>query len=194
MKKNMKYIKIEGVLKSRGEYCTSPAEYRPYEAVTIVDGEGDEIHFHTLSISKRMDESVDFNKSMTFYILRYRVKDKMIGVLYALEFEGKKIFYPDTAIPELKSLGLQVRKRNQFITDPAFLMGIMILGGGLLALALCLGLGFDYKVAMLLGFGCMGLYLFSPFIFQAKGAGLSEMKKILVAEGFNVTSRTNSKY
>ena len=60
IKKNLKYVKIEGTLKSRGEYATSPAENRPYEAVTIVDKDGDEIQFHTLSISKRMDESLNF--------------------------------------------------------------------------------------------------------------------------------------
>ncbi len=194
MKKNMKYIKIEGVLKSKGEYITSPAEYRPYEAVTIVDSEGDEIHFHTLSISKRMDESLDFKQTMTFYILRYRVKEKMVGVLYAVECDGKKIFYPDTAIPALKSLGLQVRGRYQFITSPQAAMGSIIFGGGGIATFLGAGLGFNPIIACVLGFGGLIFYLYSPVFFKSKGAGISQMQSIMQTDGFDTSSSTNSKY
>ena len=194
MKKNLKYVKIEGKLKSRGEYATSPAEYRPYEAVTLVDNDGDEIHFHTLSISKRMDESLNFDNPMTFYILRYRHKDKMVGVLYAIESDGTKVYYPDTAIPALKALGLQVRNRYQVIVNPVGAMGILIVAGGALSLALGFGLGFDFATAAIIGFGGMGFYMVYPLIFRSKGAGISKMLSILESAGFNTTSSTNAKY
>ncbi len=194
MKKNLKYVSIEGALKSKGEYKTSPAEYRPYEAVTIVDKDGDEIHFHTLSISKRMDESLDFNTQMTFYILRYRLKEKMFGILYAIEVEGKKIFYPDTALPALKSFGLTVRNRYQFIVNPAAAMGALVLVGGALSLGFGIGLGLGLIPGAVLGFGGMSFYLYSPMIFKDKGAGISEMEGILNSAGFNAASSNNSKY
>lgn len=194
MKKNLKYVKIEGTLKSRGEYLISPAEYRPYEAVTLVDNDGDEIHFHTLSISKRMDESLNFEHPMTFYILRYRHKEKMVGVLYAVESNGDKVYYPDTAIPALKALGLQVRNRYQYIVNPGAAMGALLVCGGGLSLAFSLVLGLSFVPAVILGFGGMGFFIFSPLFFKEKGAGISEMLGILNSAGFNTTSNTNSKY
>ena len=194
MKKNLKYVKIEGTLKSRGDYIISPSEYRPYGAVTIVDNDGDEIHFHTLSISKRMDEDLSFGKPMVFYILRYRQKEKLIGVLYAVENDGTKLYYPDTAIPALKSLGLQVTKRYQCMLDPTAMIAILIFGGGIISLGFGVGLGFSFIPAALLGFGGVAGYLSLPMIFQAEGAGISEMQDILDSSGFNTTASTNSKY
>jgi len=54
----VEYICIEGRIASRGEYITESMEYRPYEAVTLIDNDGDEVHFSMLSISKRMDAIV----------------------------------------------------------------------------------------------------------------------------------------
>lgn len=194
MKKNLKYVKIEGRLKSRGEYDSSIAEHRPYEAVTIIDNEGDEIHFHTLQISKRMDESLNFHNHMSFYILRYRRKEKMFGVLYAVECNGNKVYYPDTAIPILKSFALQSRNRYHFIREPVTAIGFIISGGGALSLALGFGIGIDLVPAATFGFGGMALYMHYPLIFKSKCAGISKMVDILNSAGFNTNSNTNSKY
>lgn len=194
MKKNLKYVKIEGTLKSRGDYIISPSEYRPYGAVTIVDNDGDEIHFHTLSISKRMDSDLNFGKKMSFYILRYRQKDKLIGVLYAVEANGTKLYYPDTAIPALKSLGLQVTKRYQCMLDPTALIAILIFGGGIISLGFGVGLGFSFIPAAILGFGGVSGYLSLPMIFQSYGAGIPQMTEILESSGFDTSTTTNTKY
>lgn len=194
MKKSLKYIKIEGKLKSRGEYITSAAEYRPYEAVSIIDTDGDEVHFHTLSISKRMDEALDFNKPITFYILRCRVDEKLVGVLYAAESEGEKIYYPDTAIPALEALGLQVRTRSQFIANPSSALMIIAICGGILTSILSYGLRFDGVLAFFFGFGGIATYLYAPMMFKSSGAGIMQMQEILKTEGFSVASSTNAKY
>jgi len=203
MKNSLKYIKIKGTLQSRGEYTTDPAEYRPYEAVTIVDDEGEEVHFYTLSMSKRMDDDLDFDQSMSFYILRHRVKDKMGGFLYAVECAGKKIFYPDTAIPYLKDFVLTSSGRYPYIINSSAPVAALIVSGVLtVALYVALGAAFGLTdkimaIALVFGvlsFGLTGFYMYSPVIFKTKRAGLSEMKKNLTDDGFDTTSGNNSKY
>lgn len=194
MKKSFKYISIEGTLKSRGEYSTNSTEYRNYEAVTIVDKDGEEVHFHVLSISKRIDESIKYNTPMTFYILRQRAGDKMIGILYALESDNVKYYYPDTAIPILKSFAYQASFRSQIIADPYMRVGAIGLGGSALSAACYFASGIHPYAAMALGFGATIMYIAIPMFNKEKAAGISEMKEILQASGFDVNLKTNSKY
>jgi hypothetical protein len=198
MKRGLKYIKIHGRVKSRGEYGMDHPEYRPYQSVTIVDSDGDETHFLALSFPKRLDDILEFGQIMDFYILRYRVKQKVMGIIYAVEIDGKKIFYRDAAIPALKSFALSVRFRCRYIlSNPGWIFAVF-LGGGFFALPLWAWLGrnkVDYNGTISIAI-CMGLptlYILSPIIFQRRGAAISKMLKSLKAEGFN-TKVVKTKY
>src|SRR5690554_7980808 len=117
MKKSLKYITIKGKIIARGEYNTASDEYRPYEAVTFVDEHGEEVHFSYLTISKRLDQKVCLNEPSTFYIFRHRESSKASGVLYAVEHQGDKHFYPDTAIHSITSLGLKTSTRANMLME-----------------------------------------------------------------------------
>lgn len=191
MNKNLKYIKIKGTLKSRGEYITNPAEHRPYEAVTLVDSEGDEIHFHSLIFSKRMDDALDYSKELTFYILRAKKKDKMAGVLYAVDTGTKKIYYPDLAIEALKSfaLGTSLRIQNFGCLFPIAMFFLVVIG-----LTLHIWLDLDGTLSALIG-GITGfIFMLYPIFTKGQRAGISEMQSILTKDGFDVGSTGNSKY
>ena len=195
MKKSLKYIKVEGKLKSRGEYLLSSAEYRPYESVTFVDHEGEELHFYSLSFSKRMDDNLDFSRDMTFYILRLRQKDKMVGVVYAVECDGDKMFFPDTAIPALQFLGLEASYRSHLALKVFPLSFILVLVcGGALSLAIGYIFGFGTSSAVL-GMGGAAFYMYSPvLLFKRKLAGISKAYEILASDGFNTASNVSAKY
>ncbi|MEL0616474.1 hypothetical protein V6243_06480 [Cobetia marina] len=191
MKKDMKYIKIKGVMTSRGEYNTAPDEHRPYEAVTVVDEDGVRVHFHTLFISKRMDEDVSLGEPYTFYIFRYRFRSKMYGALFAIEKKGKKIYYPDTSVSVVKAIAASTSIRN-YLTS--------LHGSFLLLLAFIpLGIAFAFPVnayyllflATVLG-GCF--FMFYPRIFPSKYIDLPQMKKVLEEDGFEVGDSGDSKY
>lgn len=202
MKKSLKYVKIQGTLKARGEFETAYEEYRPYESVTIVDNEGVEVHFTNLSFSKRMDEEVNFNDEMTFYILRINHKGKMWGVVYALDIKGKKIYYPDTALPALRQLPLRVSKRFQILIKVPVMAAIVILvGGGVLGFGLdklistMFYLGGDlWTVPWIAGYVIAILWTMSPLIFRNKHAGISKMENILQTEGFTASPAAAAKY
>ena len=163
MKRNLKHIKITGALKSRGEYATASSDYRPYEAVSIVDESGEEVHFHSLSISKRMDEEIALGKRQTFYILRVRAKDTMSGILYAVATDERKIFYKDVE-PVMRFFAAQW-------------------GTNLGAI----GMGCRQAVPP----GCsIALSSAVPFIGNRK-AGIPEMRNLLLKDGFSLKSSNN---
>lgn len=191
MNKYLKYIKIKGILKSRGEYITDSAEYRPYDAVTILDSDGEEIHFHSLIMLKRMDDAIDYSKEITFYILRARRKDKMAGVLYAVDTGTKKIYYPDLALEALKSfaLGTSLRIQNFGCLFPIAMLFLVVIG-----LTLHIWLDFDGTLSALIG-GITGfIFMLYPMFTKGQRAGISEMQSILMKDGFDVGATVNSKY
>lgn len=195
MKKSLKYIKVEGKLKSRGEHLVSATEYRPYASVTFVDHEGEELHFYSLSFSKRMDDNLDYSRDMTFYILRLRQKNKMVGVVFAAECDGDKMFFPDTAIPALQAMGLQASYRCHLALQEFQLSIFFVLVcGGVLSLGIEYMLGFGTTSAIL-GMGGAAFYMYSPaLLFRRKLAGISKAYEILASDGFTTTSNVSAKY
>lgn len=184
MKKSMAYIKATGTLQYSGDRPAFSADYRLFENAVIVDAGHDEVGFQGLTISKEMDGLLDFERPMTFYILRYRAGEKATGVLYAAEADGKKIFRPCTAVPALKFLGLSARNRFPFIINPWAAILFIVIFGGVLSSALSLGNIISAEVAMGIGFGAAVFFLYTPLIFLARGADINQMYRLLRSDGF----------
>ena len=190
-----KHIKISGKLKSRGEYSMGSDEYRPYDAVTIVDDHGYEIHFTVLIIPKRLDEHIIYNKHTNFYILRIKDKLKMYGVLYAIKSEDKKIFYNDLAVSILKSFVNKQSLRCQLVTQsPIGFTVCLFIGAGIMTFILHFIVGISTEISSALSFLAIGAFLLFPFFTSSSRAKLSEMYGILEHDGFSITSGSVSKY
>lgn len=194
MNKNLKHIKIKGTLKSRGEYLTADSEFRPYEAVTLVDSEGDEVHFHSLIISKRMDDSIDYSKEITFYILRLKNKENMAGVLYAVDTGIDKIYYPNLTLNILKKFALNTSFRMQFANEVGCALFIVMFL--LVVIAAILYNWFEVNGTLSLWIGGIsgGVILFYPLFTMTKRAGIDKMHSILRNDGFDIGLKVNTKY
>lgn len=192
MKKSLKYIKIKGVMTSRGEYRTASDAYRPYEAVTIIDEDGSSVHFYSLLISKRMDEDIILNEPCTFYILRYRSGDTMSGAVFAIDSKGKKIYYPDTSISAVKALATQASTRKMLLTSGLGSIGIFLTVATLGA-AFIIPINL-YYITFLFSIIGIGVFLCHPVLFPSKYIDLPQLKSILIEDGFDVEGSTNSKY
>lgn len=191
MKKSLKYITIKGRMVARGEYNTASDEYRPYEAVTFVDEHGEEVHFSYLTISKRLDQKVCLNESSTFYIFRHREANKASGVLYAVECEGEKHFYPETAIHSITNLALLTSVRATMLKE---------------CLVISIFISFVYSVyryishdssMLVTAVGTMavlGTAVCWPFINKKNRAGIPQMYKILSGDGFSTRGVVSDKY
>jgi len=183
MQKGYRHIKITGILKSRGEYLTASLDSRPYEAVTFTDEEGEEIHFYTLVIPKRLDENIKLDQTTTFYVFRFRNGPAMVGVLYAIESDGEKFYYEESAIPLVESLALERSWRNKLMSSPSATTYLVIVGVGLNAwLHFVLGVG--GFLSFVISFGSLGSWLSWPVLFTSKRAGLPQMKETLSKDGF----------
>lgn len=188
MKDDLKYIKIKGTLKSRGEYITNPAEYRPYDAVTIVDNEGDEIYFHSLVISKRLDDTLDYSKEITFYILRFIQKNKMSGVLYAADTGVEKIYYPSLTIDLIKKFLVEAHRDKMGRVGCLSIITIVVV-------SLVLYNWLELEGSSSLWIGLITGVIFALYkILTSDREEISEMKSILTRDGFSVGSTVNSKY
>lgn len=192
MNSKLKYICIEGRITSRGEYITESMEYRPYEAVTIIDNDGDEVHFSMLSISKRMDDLITLGEKCRMYILRFKHKNKLYGVLFAAEVSDRKHFYPETAIPALKALALKSRRRYPFISDSSAAGGSVLFLGGILGTAFSFGLDIKWIPSFITGLLVVGIWMYMPMILSSKNAGIKEMRQLLKADGFDLSTKTSS--
>ncbi len=195
MKGNMKHINIKGVLKSRGEYRTKSPLYRPYEAVTFIDAEDNEVHFNNLIISKRMDDALNLNETMTFYILRIRFNNQMNGVMYAVDTGSQKLFYSDTAVKAVRDFGMHSTMRHQFIKSPQVFVFMMAVGGAALWAGLTFAIkGIDPNISGFLGFGIVALYMVSPMMFKDGRVGMGQMNAILRENGFISSSEQSALY
>lgn len=194
MNKNLKHIKIKGTLKSRGEYLTADSEFRPYEAVTLVDSEGDEIHFHLLIISKRMDDAIDFSKEITFYIFRLKNKEHMTGVLYAVDTGAKKIYYPNLTLDLLKKFALKTSVRMQIANDVGCALFIIMFLLVVFAAILYNWFEVNGTLSLWLGGISGGVLFFYPLFTMNKRAGIAEMHSVLKSDGFDIGLKVNTKY
>lgn len=192
MKKTMKHITINGVLKSKGEYFENAA-FRTYEPVTLVDQDGDEVHFYSLAISKRLDDRISYNTPMRFYVFRDRRRGKLFGYIYAVEIGEEKIFYPDIEIPGLKGFAHQGFERSQVTTNPLGIFAVFF-GGILLSWVVRHPLGIDFILTAILVIPSLAFYIYKPAFSKAKLAGIKEMEKTLSSAGFNINSKSAAKY
>lgn len=193
MKKTMKHVTIDGVLKSRGEYFENAA-FRTYEPVSLVDKDGDEVHFYSLAISKRLDDRIAYNTPMRFYVFRDRRKGKLFGYIYAVEIGDEKIFYPDIEIPGLKGFAYQGLERSQFINNPPVGFMAVLMAGVPLSLLLKYFIGSGFLETAIIIIPVLTFYMFKPAFSKAKFAGIKEMKQTLSSAGFNIDSKSAAKY
>ena len=195
-----KYIKITGVMKSTGEYELEHALHRPYDAVTFLDSEGVEIHFHKLCVFKRLDDKFKVGQQATFYILRSWIGGMLVGDLYAVSVGDVKHFYPDTAIPQLKDHTFSLDRRGQMLQAgglvgaPGLFAVIAGLATGVVATMVVEAAGISYEDV---GQGWWALFLMfwiPPVIWvfsldKDELAEIDEMKADLAADGFDLSGK-----
>lgn len=147
-----------------------------------------------------MDEILTYSKLMTFYILRFRRKEKLFGVLYAIENEGEKVFFKDTAIPALEQFGSMLYGRRQLLADPST-GSFMLVGGALLfgfiPAVILNASGFSDEAALISAIISGGSYIYYalyPSLRKGKVSGLAEMKLKLKKNGFDLDSVSKLKY
>lgn len=99
MKSFMKYMEIEGYLRSRGESSKNSENVRGVSDVTIVDTEGNEFFFKWLGIPIRLDDAIDPEERTKFYLVCAQDRDgsgSFRGVAYATQSKGKNAFTKNT--------------------------------------------------------------------------------------------------
>ncbi|HAG73779.1 MAG TPA: hypothetical protein DCL66_16385 [Gammaproteobacteria bacterium] len=183
-----KYIKITGVMQKTGEYELEHDLFRPYDAVTFIDSEGLEIHFHKLCVYKRLDDKFKVGQQATFYILRSWIGGMLVGDLYAVEINGEKFFNPDTAIPQLEEHVFNLSSRAQV---PVIIAGLFAL---LAFFATCIIEVFIFPDTEINFLGWFFMFWVWPlmwtFSVDKEGiAKIKEMKADLAADGFDISGK-----
>jgi len=202
MKRGLKYIKVSGQLVSRGEYETSIIDVRPYEAVTLIDEGGEELHFSLLHIPKRLDEHLDQGEKAIFYLLRHRSRENYVGALYAIEVGGKKIFYREIAIGLAKMLARSLSFRIQVMKNPpaffAYCFFGVLAGSGIFLFTWYI---VDLVLGRFLGglAGCAAaaawaVLLTYPLVRGNKYAGIAQLEQTMALEGFHSMAQPIGKY
>jgi hypothetical protein len=198
-KKELKYIKVSGAIVARGEYDASAVNSRPYTAVTIVDEQGEQLHFQALIIPKRLDDQITLNKPMHFIILRFRGKKGMVGCLLALETDGRKLLYLDEAADLIKSFTRELSTSYQVMKINTMAFAIFAVVGGYLCVGAAMLAGavlgkFIGSVLAFAGVGLWGAKLLYPFVQWKAYAGLPEFEALLAAEGYRAQAPVSDKY
>lgn len=189
MGKNLKYIKISGVMTACGTYDTVDVDIRPYEAVTIKDDAGEEIHFRMLMIPARLDDKFNVGQATTFYILRHKdKKGQYAGALYAINVNNEKIFYALDAWKAIKTIA-RITSIRGFLTSNPLVLAFLGLAGGFfffwttfLILENFFGLS-----AVFLAIAAVAWWLYFllfPLFMSKKYAGESIMLETMRADGF----------
>ena len=193
-----KYIKITGVMKSTGDYELEHDLHRPYDAITFLDSEGVEIHFHKFLVAKRLDDTFQVGQQATFYILRSWIGGMLVGDLYAVEVGDEKHFYPDTAIPQLKDHTFSLDRRGQIagglVGAPGLFAVIAGLAMGVVATMVVEAAGIGYEApwwgrSTLFLMFCIPLVIWVFSIDKEELAEINEVKADLEANGFNLSGK-----
>ncbi|MFH2093602.1 MAG: hypothetical protein ABIJ31_14685 [Pseudomonadota bacterium] len=189
MKNCLKYIKINGKLKSRGDFGHNSSGFRNYNSVTIVEKNGAQVCFQSLGVSEQLDAHMDLDQEMTFYILQAQDNLTITGIVYAIVLKKKKLFYPDTTIPALQAFAAVLQKRYPIVTNPMLFVGTCFTVGMLVSIALSKAFGLDIILTMLVASGVTGVYILGPVINKSKNAGLDQMINILTSDGFDLSGK-----
>ena len=189
MGKNLKYIKINGVMTACGTYDAVDVDIRPYEAVTIKDDSGEEVHFRMLMIPARLDDKFNINQATTFYILRHKdKKGQYVGALYAINVENEKIFYALDAWKAIKTIARMTSTRGVLTSNPMVLAFLGVAGGLFFYLIIYLILGQIFgNYAVFPGFAAAAFWIYFLLFptFKSKlYAGESIMLETMRADGF----------
>ena len=190
MSKKLKYIKIHGKITAMGTYDTIDVDIRPYEAVTVKDDAGDEIHFRMLMVPTRIDDKLKIDDEATFYILRHKnKKGQYAGALYAIDINGEKLFYPIDGWKAAKGLAQGLSMRYQLSRNPMVLLGgagfAAVFFGFIVALIFFALIG--EKSAVLFGSiaGFTWIYFFMfPLVKSKRFAGQDIMLETMRVGGF----------
>ena len=198
----MKLIKFKGFFKNLTEYkVMTEHPIRTYLGVTMVDEEGDEVYFHSMSIPVNNDETFGNNDNQTFYIARVKVSDKMIGAVFANDNGNEKYFFEDHAKITLSHMGRISTKRGIIALEVGIKpYGVIATIFSFLATAAVIGLPYMAGLTFIAWLFwpvliAISVWTMSPF-FSAKYSGFAEAKEMLINNGFdlNKAKRGSDKY
>lgn len=187
MKDSLKYIEVRGKMIACGGYDAHSVWLRPYESVTLKDVEGHELHFKILTIPKRLDEQINLDEECTFYILRNDAAGRLVGAVYALEVEGRKLFYRDEAEKSVRDLGMGVTIRGNLLLNPITGTALVVLGSwvafmlGFFTFSELSGVGVLVGGAMAIGWAT---YALRPLLGWRRFVGLDHLSAGMKEAGF----------
>ena len=187
--KNFKHIKLHGEMISAGEYDTADVDIRPYEAVTLKDMHGEELHFRLLLVPKRLDDAYMLKEEVTFYLLRHKnKKGQLIGALYAIEKGNDKLYFPDHAWKAIKTVAQAGSRRGILLAIPVLFALVAPLGAFIAFMIMFLlfsPLGSFISTTGGLAAAAFWVYaLLFPIIKTRKYVNFEEMESIIHANGF----------
>lgn len=195
MRRGLKYIKVAGTIQSMEDN---------FEHIIMRDNAGHELKFEAMILPKRLQDELEIGNPSVFYLLRFKGNGKMIGALYALENNGRKIYFVEDAISICKSLALQLSIRYKFLSgnnNVRFGYNAICLGIGFGIFELIANFGGQLRSAnfisatlAILLTGVFGLYAWYPLVRRGQYAGIPELEKIMDSEGFKTPVFSNSKY
>lgn len=192
LKENIKDIIVNGIIKSLGEYDTSLMEVRVHEGVSILDEEGDTLHFSMLLIPKSLSDKINLGEKMTLNIIRIKSKKRLVGSVYAVKTEGD-IGYIDSelSLQATKSL-IRANYKRCMGGNP----GAILMSATFLFFFGWFGFGVYFNNVMSGGVasGCMTLaFYFWPLLVPS----LTNVKEHLLSplsQGYKDVRATASKY
>ncbi|MFT6905189.1 MAG: hypothetical protein ACJAS1_001843 [Oleiphilaceae bacterium] len=192
LKKNIKDITVNGVIKNLGEYDANLMELRAHEGVSIIDEDGDTLHFSMLLIPKSLSDKIKLGKSTTLNIIRIKSKSKLIGSVYAVKTEDD-IGYIDSelSLQATKTL-IRANYKRYLGGNP----GAILTAATFLFLLGWIGLGVYFNNATSGGVAAamitLSFYLW-PMIVPAL-ANISERLLEPISDGYKDVRATASKY
>lgn len=196
MKSSLKYIKIDGYIKNMDTYFEDTKRgYRVYKPVMIVDNDGTEVLFDSLSITTRMDGDIRINKKMTFYILRYKQNERMMGSIYATDDGETKVYHPKESKEALYRTARHSSKRARFVYSAGpqgSAMSVVLVAliiAGVVGFGSDYSLGFSYNFSSGLAYAVLIAFTtwFFMSLFDKDSAEVQQAETILEKDGFIVT-------
>jgi len=192
LKENIKNITVNGVIESLGEYNADLIELRAHEGVSILDEDGDTLHFSMLLIPKSLSDKINLSKKMTLNIIRIKSKKRLIGSVYAVKAEDE-IGYIDSelSLQATKSL-IRANYKRSMGSNP----GMILMSATFLFFFGWFGLGMYFNNAtsgaVVAGGMIMAFYLW-PLIVPSL-ANIKEHLLMPLSQGYKDVRATASKY
>lgn len=190
-----KDILIEGKVSRLGEYSTAPILDRNRAGVSIVDNDGETLHFAGLEMPKTLDDKIRPGEQVSMKILRFRFNDHNLGFLYAVKPEKEGKWFTDTNLKtKLGEFLFYGYKRFRVLRLAGCIM-FGIFGAPVLWLAFWAAMGFSNGGWAALAGTVISISLFWwPVMFAGKTARVSEHLEGLIDEGAVNLSAAIDKY